>query len=388
MPKRNGPSDVDVSQGLSPNHRYQDSKESGYLSCEDQLDPHNATHPQGYQNHSNSSNFNQRNIDAQNNSINDSMTQGVDKMNMNDVSSNKQWLMYKMAQHEGEQDQGGQLLPDVEGKQGDIIDNRQQVNSDRPKPATDGMDTKGFVQSSRQQFSGKPADDGPKQMLSPTGDRSGIIGKAMDGLIKMGPQRPEAPMEQPVPKPEVKKTDSDIQWDKLLKRLSRPLKIGDMDFTDLRSVDDKNVFDPVDVGTGALPPPPPPPPGMGPPPPPGMGPPPPPGMGPPPPPGMGPPPPPGPAAPKAHPIKKNKKTVRLHWKEVKGNPTAASTEKTIWSDIVPVKLDTDRLEHLFESRTNEIKAKVSNASSILMINLTVSVIGFLCELRPFNLLRK
>lgn len=131
----------------------------------------------------------------------------------------------------------------------------------------------------------------------------------------------------------------ELQWDQLMQTMRRPLRINDLDFTDLGDDDDVSILmRPVNAAPFPGCPPPPPMPGGAPPPPPlpGMGgpppPPPPPGMGgppPPPPPGMG-----GNRGPPAPPpwIRKNMpggqddndsnlnkkvKTVKLFWKEVK-----------------------------------------------------------------------
>lgn len=61
-------------------------------------------------------------------------------------------------------------------------------------------------------------------------------------------------------------------------------------------------------------------------------------------------------------IAKNKKTVKLFWKEIKEEESLLARlkkKKTIWDDIKPVAVDTAKLEHLFESRTKEMVSKVS-----------------------------
>lgn len=81
-------------------------------------------------------------------------------------------------------------------------------------------------------------------------------------------------------------------------------------------------------------------------------------------------------------IKKNKKTVRrniivnvlrifcnengniislqvkLFWKEVREDLIPASIAKTIWDELQPTTIDTQKLEHLFESRAKDMMAKV------------------------------
>ena len=247
-------------------------------------------------------------------------------------------------------------------------------------------------------------DDAPKSGLS------SMLSAAKKGL---GTRQRPVPMSRPAatetaepkPPPPPPKSEADLQWEEIERTVKRPLYIRDVDFTDLTEADEVNYLQaqlgalsqtstapqplrlpplpgmppPPPLMSGGIPAPPPPPPPMGgglapppPPPPPPMGgglppPPPPPPMGggmppPPPPPPMlgGAPPPPGLAAPV-----KNKKTVKLHWREAKFEfltPSGRSAD-TIWSkvsrELGQVKVDNDRLEHLFESRAVELKTKVS-----------------------------
>lgn len=124
----------------------------------------------------------------------------------------------------------------------------------------------------------------------------------------------EAPVvDQEKSRPPSPKKESDSIWDQLLAS-PRELRIGDIDFTDLKEEDDKNILDASPMGgSDSLCPPPPPP--LNPylpycPPPPPM-----PGMR-----GMPPPPPfisaaPAPPTP-SEPVQKSKKTIRLFWNEV------------------------------------------------------------------------
>jgi len=60
-------------------------------------------------------------------------------------------------------------------------------------------------------------------------------------------------------------------------------------------------------------------------------------------------------------ITKSKKTIKLFWKEVKEDKSLLSRimkKKTIWDEIKPIPVDTEKLEHLFESRAKEIVNKV------------------------------
>ncbi|XP_052010975.1 FH1/FH2 domain-containing protein 1-like isoform X3 [Xyrauchen texanus] len=157
-----------------------------------------------------------------------------------------------------------------------------------------------------------------------------------------------------------------------LQSSSRPLRIKDLDFTDLIDEEDIDVLDIDTFDTplpNGMPPPPPPVPGLcsGPPPPPP--PPPPPGqaglVSPPPPP---PPPPPGglymplpPTPPSQGFINpefvQKRKTVKLFWKELKqpDSPRKCKFGRgTVWASLDKVIVDTAKLEHLFESKGKEL----------------------------------
>lgn len=61
------------------------------------------------------------------------------------------------------------------------------------------------------------------------------------------------------------------------------------------------------------------------------------------------------------PVKKTKKTVKLFWKEVRDDPIIlAKLQRTgmIWDELNPVNVDTQKLEHLFESRAKDLITKV------------------------------
>ncbi|XP_028281710.1 FH1/FH2 domain-containing protein 3 isoform X3 [Parambassis ranga] len=162
------------------------------------------------------------------------------------------------------------------------------------------------------------------------------------------------------------KKESDHIWDQLM-ATPRELRIKEMDFTDLRDEDDLDILD-MDSVTGSralippLPPPPfsaplpPPPPLFGcPPPPPILG-----KMMPPPPPFMAPIPPPSPQLARGEvPLfQKKKKTIRLFWNEVRPVDWQCKSHKfckeSLWSKLEPVKLDTSKLEQLFESKSKEL----------------------------------
>lgn len=166
---------------------------------------------------------------------------------------------------------------------------------------------------------------------------------------------------------EIKVSENDLHWEELKKGcLNREFHLCDLDFSDLRQDSDDDVGYPaVNAASG----PPPPPPNMFPP--------------------LGAPPPmPGslpytrnnvPAPPPKPPlscelsndsdsqtIKKNKKTVKLFWREIQDNPVPVPIRSKIggfiWDDLPEIILDTKILEHLFEAKTNDLIIKVSRAT--------------------------
>ncbi|XP_064150667.1 FH1/FH2 domain-containing protein 3 [Loxodonta africana] len=170
------------------------------------------------------------------------------------------------------------------------------------------------------------------------------------------------------------KTESDYIWDQLMAN-PRELRIQDMDFTDLGEEDDIDVLD-VDLGHRETPGPPPPPPptflGLPPPPPPplldSVPPPPVPGnlLAPPPvfsaPQGLG-----WPQVPRGQPaFTKKKKTIRLFWNEVRPFEWPCKNNRRcrefLWSKLEPIKVDTARLEHLFESKSKELSVTKKTAA--------------------------
>jgi FH1/FH2 domain-containing protein 3 len=171
--------------------------------------------------------------------------------------------------------------------------------------------------------------------------------------------------ETKAPPPEPKKSETDLQWEHIMESMDRPLALCDLDFTDLNSDDEENILAPHSQCHGI---PPPPPPislsqlGGAPPPPPSAF-------------GGRPPAPPAAfrqltdsdsselAASQEKLAKKSKKTVKLFWKEVRDDAAImARLQKTglslIWDELSPVSVDTQKLEHLFESRAKDIVPKV------------------------------
>ncbi|XP_076470053.1 FH1/FH2 domain-containing protein 3-like [Babylonia areolata] len=250
------------------------------------------------------------------------------------------------------------------------------------------LNLEGSVRDALKNFAGSLKEENgelPLQGLRPSGDSSGLISAAKEGLSRSS--KPEASAREyqpPEPEPE-KKTESDMQWERIQRRLKRSLKIKDMDFTDLEKDEEEDVFAPpslnFDLFGGSMPPPPPPPGGMGggaplpPPPPPMMG------LGgppappPPPPPGAPPPPPPPlggssslPPASNLPPplganLPKKKKTVKLHWRALQSVEPAHHSVKgeTVWKELLPINLDVEKMEHLFETRTSDSKQKRQEA---------------------------
>lgn len=208
-----------------------------------------------------------------------------------------------------------------------------------------------------------PSPDDSK--ISRVGDMSGLISKAKEGLAKSKSQANviKSPTVENVPKTEVKKSENELKWEELASNLNRPLSLCDLDFRDLTTDDENDIFTPTLVQNGIPPPPPPLINDIG--------------VAPPPPPLSSRIPPPVPNPPvfginlqRANskqaqetkiPLKKTKKTVKLFWKEVRDDPISAMKLKSgfIWDELNAVTVDTQKLEHLFESRAKDLISKVS-----------------------------
>ncbi|XP_037392966.1 FH1/FH2 domain-containing protein 3 isoform X7 [Pygocentrus nattereri] len=192
-----------------------------------------------------------------------------------------------------------------------------------------------------------------------------------------GKEKPPPPPPSPTPTPAPPKKESDHIWDQLM-ATPRELRIKEMDFTDLGEEDDVDILDVGNLmGSGDhLPPPPPPPciPNL-PPPPPLFGCPPPPPV-----PSIMPPPPPpsmtsmspsnlgSPQHSRGEPplFQKKKKTIRLFWNEVRPTDWQCGSHKnckeSLWTKLDPVKLDTAKLEHLFETKSKELPVTKKTAA--------------------------
>ncbi|XP_012980299.2 FH1/FH2 domain-containing protein 3 isoform X6 [Mesocricetus auratus] len=200
--------------------------------------------------------------------------------------------------------------------------------------------------------------------------------KFNSGGVGRGSASPDAESQDKVPDttPAQLKTESDYIWDQLMAN-PRELRIQDMDFTDLGEEDDIDVLD-VDLGHREAPGPPPPPPSHLP------------GLAPPPPPpplldAVPPPPVPGnllaspvfstpqglgwSQVPRGQPaFTKKKKTIRLFWNEVRPFEWPSKNNRRcrefLWSKLEPIKVDTSRLEHLFESKSKELSVTKKTAA--------------------------
>lgn len=207
---------------------------------------------------------------------------------------------------------------------------------------------------------------------------SGLISKAKEGLAKSKSKAEiiRSPTDENLLKiADVKTSENELHWEVMISKLKRPLYLCDLDFTDLNTDDEIDVLAPVNATKGMPPPPPP----------------------------MSqtstgyrapPPPPPGaripsplhggpqtmlgvnlkstrthttessntPKSPPPIVPQKNKKTVKLFWKEVRDDPIILSRldqNKMIWDELSPILVDTQKLEHLFESRAKDLITKVS-----------------------------
>nr|XP_026500449.1 FH1/FH2 domain-containing protein 3 [Vanessa tameamea] len=196
-------------------------------------------------------------------------------------------------------------------------------------------------------------------------EMAGIVSKAKEELAKStSKEMIKSPaIEKSTKLHEIKVSENDLHWEELRKGcINREFHSCDLDFSDLRYDSDEEMESPT---SNAIPPPPP---NLLPPPPPNMLPP------------LGlPPPPPNNffSLPKNLPsmtsqsdilndsnsstLKKNKKTVKLFWREIQENPVPPPARPKIggfiWDDLPEVSLDTAMLEHLFESRTNDLIIK-------------------------------
>ncbi|CAB1350477.1 unnamed protein product, partial [Coregonus sp. 'balchen'] len=225
-----------------------------------------------------------------------------------------------------------------------------------------------------------PKNDSPEKHPKKTESHSNVrvfaerFGDLVKGLGSPHPllhiPRHKAPVgEQEKPPPPPPKKESDTIWDQLLAS-PRELRIGDIDFTDLKEEDDEDILDAgLMGGSDSLCPPPPPPPNPYLPNP--YCPPPPPLFGCQPPPSVPPQPPFSPTAsapppPSEPPLFQKKKTIRLFWSEVRPSDyqdiSSRSSGDSLWIKLEPVKIDTSRLEQLFQTKSKEIPVTKKTAA--------------------------
>ncbi|XP_073781531.1 FH1/FH2 domain-containing protein 3 isoform X16 [Danio rerio] len=238
---------------------------------------------------------------------------------------------------------------------------RQTCEDNLKKLEVEHLENQGSVRAVAEKFG-----DLVKGMLSP---------HDLENCGKEKQQTQEKP--PPAPSPAPPKKESDHIWDQLM-ATPRELRIKELDFTDLGEEDDVDILDVGNmIGSGDLTPPPPPPPCLPnlPPPPPLFGcplPPPVPGM-------MMPPPPPflaskppaqlgSPQLSRGEPplFQKKKKTIRLFWNEVRPIDWQYTNHKrckeSLWSKLDPIKLDTAKLENLFETKSKELPVTKKTAA--------------------------
>ncbi|KAJ0184066.1 hypothetical protein K1T71_000489 [Dendrolimus kikuchii] len=194
-------------------------------------------------------------------------------------------------------------------------------------------------------------------------DMAGIVSKAKEELAKsQSKEIIKSPIIEKSPKVhEIKVTENEFEWEAIKKRcINREYHLCDLDFTDLRNDSDDDMALPT-VSAADCPPPPPPPamfPHI-----------------------CAPPPPPGNFLPKvpnhitpspkppltpqvsndsdSSSLRKNKKTVKLFWREIQDTQTPSVTNDGVlfWDNLPQISLDTNILEHLFESKTNDLILK-------------------------------
>lgn len=256
----------------------------------------------------------------------------------------------------------------VEGNEEIIDENADNTNEDDRKMLIQ-LKRENTVKDLTQKLANQNILHSPSEenKVNRIGDMSGLISKAKEGLAKSKSKADvlKSPTSENVPKIiEVKKSENELRWEELVQCMNRPLNLCDMDFTDLLSEDEVDILAPATTSNGIPPPPPPLCKDMAPPPPPLSN------------RNMAPPPFPTtpmfgsniqrpkftPEPPKTNTIKKNKKTVKLFWKEVREDPIAiAKLQKLggmIWDELATVSIDTQKLEHLFESRAKDLISKV------------------------------
>ena len=210
-------------------------------------------------------------------------------------------------------------------------------------------DLRGNVQSAQNKLASKPTES-DKELTKSSSEKSGLLSKVKSAISKTFESPTSSAAQVRSQDGGSGRNQEDLELELRILR-TRPLILDQFDFSDLKDDDDEDAFgQPKPVVQTDGPPLPPPPPGF-----PGGAPP------PPPPPGMGAPPPPPPPGPAGGGIQRNRdrKLVRLFWQEVRNLPVNSGLNKTIWSNIDTVDVDTKKLEHLFENRAKTGTLKVT-----------------------------
>uniref|UniRef100_A0AAZ3R7F2 Formin homology 2 domain containing 3b n=1 Tax=Oncorhynchus tshawytscha TaxID=74940 RepID=A0AAZ3R7F2_ONCTS len=210
---------------------------------------------------------------------------------------------------------------------------RQACEENVKKMEVQHLENQGSVRAVAEKFG-----DLVKSLVSP--HELEALEKQQQGQLQPDKDKaPPAPSSSPLPP----KKESDYIWDQLM-AAPRELRIKEMDFTDLADEDDLDILD-VDsvlMGSSDL---------MIPPPPPCLS-------------TLPPPPPlglfgcPRPLLSLPPLFQKKKKTIRLFWNEVRPMDGQYRNHKrcreSLWSKLEPVKVDTSKLEHLFETKSKEL----------------------------------
>ncbi|XP_016107746.1 FH1/FH2 domain-containing protein 3, partial [Sinocyclocheilus grahami] len=296
----------------------------------------------------------------------------------------------------------GQSVRDVNEQRNKILDSKlfmlDMLYSQSKKPSEEDededelaedkeRDAKEKAEDSSQDATPREENDAMNEEDIKVANQSNVrsFAERFGDIVKGLTSPPIETQEPPPPPPPAPKKESDCIWDQLMAN-PRDLRIGDIDFTDLGDEDDQDVLDSGSLYSSgdlqAPPPPPPPCPFNLPAPPPMFGCPPPPPMfsirSPPPPPcfsSQAPPPPcfssqapppPQQQTEQAPLFQKRKKTIRLFWSEVRPADwiyrNHKRSQESLWSRLEPVKLDTAKLEHLFESKSKEMPVTKKTAA--------------------------
>ncbi|XP_051949414.1 FH1/FH2 domain-containing protein 3 isoform X3 [Xyrauchen texanus] len=278
-------------------------------------------------------------------------------------------MLYSQSEKPSEEDEDEEEL--AEEKDQDVNEREQGADS-----AVLALDASSQEENSRKSDGDKKVEN--QGNVRAFAERFGDLVKGLSSPPTEMQEGPEKQLAPPPPPPQPPKKESDYIWDQLMES-PRELRIGDINFTDLGDEDDQDILDSGSLlSSGDLPhaPPPPPPCPFNLPPPPSMfGCPPPPPMFnirmPPPPPCFSTPAVPAPGMPQlggGEPplFQKRKKTIRLFWSEVRPADwiyrNHKRSQESLWSKLEPVKLDTAKLEHLFESKSKEMPVTKKTAA--------------------------